>query len=372
MSTACLSRSRHEASHFRTPSSFHQRHPVHRIRQEQRQTENHCASPCSSFVESEAGGGAYDCPPAFSTPASLLQFDLLYRHPIELNMAMNLPPQMQALLDAMVSCTRSPRPSSKHQADYMCFPFAPSRSPQPPGANFFDYIQATLDEEVFPSLSKAFWTQLWIAVVLLVIIVLGFAAGFVIRILRRRTKFMISDGQLTRPDPKVCVPILWSIVAICESWLAYICRILLKCPNMAYIVGDIVLNLIFRKNMRQKSHSVVLGRFWLLLHLPLIVSYILVGSNVLASTPNFRRHFINMNHGALWFNLGTAGIILAMSAGVVPPAIALGDALHSASVGYNNALVIIQEARATGDITRLLSLQESLGHLGMQNHKQVV
>lgn len=78
-----------------------------------------------------------------------------------------------------------------------------------------------------------------------------------------------------------------------------------------------------------------------------------------------------MNHGALWFNLGTAGIILAMSAGVVPPAIALGDALHSASVGYNNALDIVQEARATGDITRLLSLQESLGLLGMQTRRQL-
>lgn len=291
-------------------------------------------------------------------------------------MAMNLPPQMQALLDAMVSWTQSRRPSSKLQADHICFLFAPPRPPQPPGANLFDYIQVTLDEEVFPSLSKAFWTQLWIAVVLLVLIILGFAAGFVIRILRRRTKFMISDGQLTRPDPKVCVPILWSIVAICKSWLRefYMCRMLLKITPTwrTLIAGDILLNLIFRKNMRQKSSSVVLGRFWLLLHLPLIVSYILVGSNVLASTPNFRRHFINMNHGALWFNLGTAGIILAMSAGVVPPAIALGDALHSASVGYNKALIILQEAKSTGDITHLFALQETLGHLGMQTRRQVV
>lgn len=87
---------------------------------------------------------------------------------------------------------------------------------QPPGANLFDYIQQTLDEQVFPLLPKAFWAQVWVAIVLLVLIILGVLAGFAVRIRRRRTKIIIRDGQLTRPDPKILVPILWTCVAICE------------------------------------------------------------------------------------------------------------------------------------------------------------
>ena len=58
--------------------------------------------------------------------------------------------------------------------------------------------------------------QIWVAIVLLVLIVLAFATGFIIRIKRKRMKVIISDGQLTRPDPRLCVPILWTCVALCE------------------------------------------------------------------------------------------------------------------------------------------------------------
>ena len=124
------------------------------------------------------------------------------------------------------------------------------------------------------------------------------------------------------------------------------------------------MNLIFRSNLLAKNHSVVIGRFWLLLHLPLIVSYLLVGSNVLASAPAFRKYFVNMHRGRFWFNFATLAMSLAMCAGIVAPAIALGDALHSASVGYNEAVFIVQQANSTGNIAQLLSLQDTLVHLG--------
>lgn len=116
--------------------------------------------------------------------------------------------------------------------------------------------------------------------------------------------------------------------------------------------------------MRRKNHSVAIGRFWLLLHVPLLVSYAIVGSNVLASTPAFRKYFIKTRSGPFWFNLGTALVSLTMSAGVIAPAIALGDALHGASVGYNEGMAIVRQANSTGDITQLLALQGVLGKLG--------
>lgn len=116
--------------------------------------------------------------------------------------------------------------------------------------------------------------------------------------------------------------------------------------------------------MLHKSHSVILGRFLYLLHLPLIISYALVTSDIVASAPAVRKHFINMRRGALWFNVIWSSIAVAMCVGVVPPAFALGNSLHHLSLGYAAAIAILDDARSSGDLTLLFGLQEPMIFLG--------
>lgn len=120
--------------------------------------------------------------------------------------------------------------------------------------------------------------------------------------------------------------------------------------------------------MQNKYHSVVLGRFTYLLHLPLIVSYALITANIVASAPAARKHFIDMERGAFWFNVAWASIAIAMCCGVFPSAFALGNSLHQLSVGYSIAVGIVEQARASGDITLLFALEEPMALLGRSYH----
>lgn len=190
-------------------------------------------------------------------------------------------------------------------------------------------------------------------------------AGFVIRLLRKRVKLVLRDGSLTRPDPRICVPILWIFEAICEPYFGLEAQGLATFPDVClnYIVL-IIESGVFRYNMLHKKHTVFIGRFWLLLHIPLILSYALVTSNVMASSPPIRRHFSRMRHGVVWFNVFLFLVGVGMSIGVVPPAIALGNALHLGSVGYNSAVEVVRNAASKQDPTLLAGLAESMAMLG--------